>query len=186
MVPASALGHWMEAMRTAIGDVRALRASGLEDLRNRIAELAWRRDCPSATTIVGAGYRRHLIASTTEYQALLIAWPPAYQTPLHDHEGLWGVELVLDGVLAVDEYAKSDTGTTRLTPQRSLVLGISDAAAFSGHDYVHACRNLSADRTTLSLHIYGGVLSQYTAYVEDGSGRYRSARCSARIDAVCA
>lgn len=186
MVPASALGHWMEAMRAAIGDAGALHASGLEDFRNRIAELAWRRDCPSATSIAGGGYRRHLIASNAEYQALLIAWPPAYQTPLHDHGGLWGVELVLDGVLAVDEYAKSDAGTTRLTPQRSLVLGIGDAAAFSGHDYVHACRNLSAERATLSLHMYGGILEQYSAYTGDGTGGYQSARCSARIDAVCA
>ena len=185
-------GRWVDAMRSAIGDVRrAPSGTNLEDLRERVVALAWRSDCPSAASVSGArenvAYQRHLIAGEGDgtYQALLIAWPPDHRTPLHDHDGLWGIELVLDGALAVDEYKVSGgADAAALTVQRSLVLGIGDAAVFSGRDYVHSCRNLSANRIALSLHLYAGALERYATFAADGAGRYRASRCDARIDSA--
>ena len=178
---------WREALQLAVGTVAS--AADLERLRAELPALAWRADCPSAVAIAGnrdaTQYRRHLVASGSadEFQALLISWPPGYQTPLHDHDGLWGIELVLDGALAVNEYRASHRdGATRLTTERSLLLGIGDAAAFAGIDYVHSCRNLSADRRALSLHVYGGALAQYTTFAGDNAEGYRAMRQHARFD----
>ena len=52
--------------------------------------------------------------------------------------------------------------------------GIGDAAACSGRDYAHVCRNLSANRTALSLHVYGGALERYATYSKVRGGRYRT------------
>jgi hypothetical protein len=178
---------WREALQLAIGAVRSM--ADLETLRADLSALAWRADCPSAVGVGGVRdvtqYRRHLVASggADGYQALLISWPPGYHTPLHDHDGLWGIELVLDGALTVNEYrARQRDGATRLTSERSLLLGIGDAAAFCGVDYVHSCRNLSADRRALSLHVYGGVLAQYTTFAGDNAEGFRAVRQHARFD----
>jgi hypothetical protein len=49
-------------------------------------------------------YRRWLVAEGDGYSAILIGWSPRYHTPVHDHDGLWGIELVLCGALQVDEF----------------------------------------------------------------------------------
>ena len=116
---------------------------------------------------------------------LLIVWPPNFETALHDHDGLWGIELVLDGTLAVEEFHASRVrAETTLAERRSLVLGIGDAAIFAGVDYVHKCRNLSANQVALSLHIYGGDLASYQTYFADRAGRYRVRSSRAQIDTV--
>ncbi len=116
---------------------------------------------------------------------MLIAWPPNHQTPLHDHGGLWGIELVLDGVLAVKEYQVGpDLGPVELRLQRTQILGAGDAAVFSGRDYVHSCRNLSPNRPALSLHLYGGALQSYATFAADEFGYCQPSRQQARCDAV--
>jgi len=182
--------RWINALRATLGEAKAeLSDLGLERLRHRLSQLAWRADCPSvdsvaASSIYTEGYARHLLTrgATGGYEALLIAWPPNHQTPLHDHAGLWGIELVLDGALSVSEYRVDRAASrTTLIPRRLLVLGISDAAAFAGHDYAHMCRNLSANRAALSLHVYGGALERYCTFSVDETGDCRVTNTHARI-----
>lgn len=185
--------RWINALRATLGEAKAdLSDLGLERLRHRLSQLAWRADCPSVASVTPSsihieGYARHLLASGAAggHEALLIAWPPNHQTPLHDHAGLWGIELVLDGALSVSEYRVDRTAArTALTPQRSLVLGIGDAAAFSGRDCAHTCRNLSANRAALSLHVYGGALERYSIFSINEAGDCRTTETHARIDTL--
>ena len=75
----------------------------------------------------------------------------------------------------------------RLRRSRDIVftvtlLGIGDHTTFTEEDYAHRCRNLSAQRPTLSLHVYGGVLERYRAYDRDTEGRWDSAPQRAELE----
>lgn len=115
------------------------------------------------------------------YTGLLMVWPAAYATPIHDHAGLWGIEMVLQGALAVDDYEIDDnnaqprfTGTT--------VLQEGEACAFDatpGH--AHRCTNPSSRRPTVTLHVYGGLLETYRSYEASGDS-FVAQSTIARID----
>lgn len=184
--------EWSQALRNiSAGLAGDLTAPEIEALRNQLAELAWRDGCPRAASFFAQTqaprYRRQLIAAAPDggFTMLLIAWPPGYVTPLHDHAGLWGIELVLDGALQVDEfYSDGDPAEPALQAQRSLLLGCGDAAVFTDPAYVHRCRNLSATQPALSLHVYGGVLQEYQSFTEISDDLYRLSRQTAVLDSV--
>ena len=143
-----------------------------EPIASRIAEAlaqvaAW-QGCPRAAELSSASapaaYRRILLGPGKAYEALLIVWPPAYATPIHDHDELWGMEFVLDGVLEVESFQLVAQPSMHLTPKHSLVAGVGDYVAFSDTDYAHRCRNFSSNRQALSLHVYGGELNRYRSY----------------------
>ena len=99
----------------------------------------------------------------------VMAWPANHATPVHDHAGLWGLELALHGALEVESWDRDENGKIlRLTGRDWL--GPGDATWFDADDrYAHRCRNLSRHDTALTLHVYGGDLAQYFAYEEAGT-----------------
>ncbi|MEP6939011.1 MAG: cysteine dioxygenase family protein [Rudaea sp.] len=160
-------------------------------LRDQLTELVWTDGCPRAGSFFSQTqaprYRRQMIAAGPDggYTMLLIAWPPGYMTPLHDHSGLWGIELVLDGALQVEEfYSDGAIDSPTLQLQRSLMLGSGDSAVFVDPAYVHRCRNLSMQHPALSLHVYGGLLDTYQSFVGIAEDRYRASPQRAVLDAV--
>ncbi|MBD8873815.1 cysteine dioxygenase family protein [Rhodanobacter sp. DHB23] len=129
--------------------------------------------CPQATLLSPAteapSYRRLPLGTgnARNHEALLIVWPPGHATPVHDHDGLWGMEFVLDGVLEVESFKLLPQPPIRLERDHSRVIGVGDHVAFSRADYAHRCRNLSRQRQALSLHVYGGELNRYRSFVHD-------------------
>ncbi|GLQ97241.1 cysteine dioxygenase [Dyella mobilis] len=136
--------------------------------------------CPRAADFTEDGstasYRRVVLADHTRngYEALLISWPPGHETPIHDHDGLWGMEIMLDGVLQVEAFDLSLQDRPHLVSRAVSVIGIGDHLAFSHADYAHRCRNLSSNRAALSLHVYGGALDNYRSYHPQDDGRWSS------------
>jgi predicted metal-dependent enzyme (double-stranded beta helix superfamily) len=108
-----------------------------------------------------SAYRRWLVAESDHYSAILIGWPPGHRTPVHDHDGLWGIELVLAGSLHVDEFK---TVGAAVKPVRSVDLVRDKAVIFEDIAYAHACSNPSSSAPALSLHVYGGPLLSYDIY----------------------
>ena len=103
----------------------------------------------------------------------MIIWPPDHHTPVHDHDGLWGIEFILDGVLEVEGFALTLEPAPQLVSRGASTFGIGDHAAFSGADYAHRCRNLSSQQPALSLHVYGGALDRYRSFHrEEEAGRW--------------
>lgn len=183
---------WSRALREATSGLGGeITPKDVSELRDALTSLVWTDGCPRAASFFSDAqaprYRRQLIAAASDrsYTILLIAWPPGYVTPLHDHAELWGIELVLDGALQVDEYfSDGDAQQPALQPHRSLMLGSGDAAVFIDPAYVHRCRNLSAHQPALSLHVYGGDLDHYQSFVEVSDNLYRIAQQQAVLDAV--
>jgi len=183
--------RWLADVRRDLATLAsAPTISAIEQLSGRLAEQALLLDAPRSETFPvddPERYRRHLIAGGRDqaYSALLIAWPAGHRTPIHDHAGLWGIELVLDGALEVEEFAiGGETARPQLSARSTLLLGTGDAAVFSGHRYAHRCRNLSPTQPALSLHVYGGVLDRYHAFQADARGGFGTVAHRAGVDAA--
>ena len=112
------------------------------------------------------GFERWLLAERSKpaISVMVMAWPPNHLTPVHDHGGLWGLEVTLLGALEVQSYDRDPaTGDLRMLGRDWL--GPGEGTWFEGGDnHAHRCRNLSQHDTALTLHVYGGDLAQYFAY----------------------
>jgi predicted metal-dependent enzyme (double-stranded beta helix superfamily) len=118
------------------------------------------------------------------YTGLIMVWPPGYTTPIHDHDGLWGIEWVLQGTLGVDDYALVGEGAV-VQPRfvGTTVLEEGQSCAFLGtRDHAHRCCNPSTRRTSITLHLYGGLLEMYRNYEHASNGRFVASPGSARVD----
>ena len=121
------------------------------------------------------GFTRWLLAARSKpsISVLMMAWPPNHHSPVHDHAGLWGLEMTLHGALEVQSYARDPiSGDLRMHGRDWL--GPGDGTWFDGdQNYAHRCRNLSRYDTALTLHVYGGDLAQYFAYEQpEPTGRW--------------
>ncbi|WP_300620584.1 cysteine dioxygenase family protein [Dokdonella sp.] len=178
--------RWIEPILADLATLHAVpSAAQIEALSARIAAQAFSPHAPRASG--SPGYRRHLLTqgSDVPYSCLLIEWPASHATPIHDHAGLWGLELVLDGALEVEEFALAgDSVLPRLARSRALMLGVGDSACFTGEQYAHRCRNLSAARPALSLHVYGGTLDRYRSFHADMQGGHAVQMQQAAIDSA--
>ncbi|MFC4820862.1 cysteine dioxygenase [Dokdonella ginsengisoli] len=180
---------WLDAVRAELAALDAVPATAaIQALSGRLAARALQADAPRAAAPRHDRYRRHRLAGGDGgHSCLLIEWPAAHRTAIHDHAGLWGIELVLDGVLEVEEFTLGgDFERPVLTRARTLMLGAGDAAVFTGRHYAHRCRNLSATRPALSLHVYGGELDRYQAFEADPRGGYDVRVQQAHVDATLA
>jgi predicted metal-dependent enzyme (double-stranded beta helix superfamily) len=176
-----ATAHWAQRILDTIDT--CIDARGQADLSRLAQQLAlaslW-EGCPHTEDVVDpvavSSYRRIALAdhAVHGYEALLIIWPPAHATPIHDHDGLWGMEVMLDGVLEVEAFDLSLLEHPHLVSRGASVIGIGDHLAFSQADYAHRCRNLSSNRAAVSLHVYGGALDSYRSYHPDDEGRWSS------------
>jgi predicted metal-dependent enzyme (double-stranded beta helix superfamily) len=121
------------------------------------------------------GFERWLLAERRKpaLSVLVMAWPPNHHTPVHDHAGLWGLELALHGALEVQSYARDPvSGDLRMHGRDWL--GPGDGTWFEGDQHhAHRCRNLSRYDTALTLHVYGGDLAEFFAYEQaEPTGRW--------------
>jgi hypothetical protein len=167
---------WADCVVGFIGGSLAF-GNDLPSLARALAGAAWREGCPRAADLFDGrepAYRRIRLGtrSSLPYSALLIAWPAGHASPVHDHDGLWGIDVVLDGVLEVEAYALPRDGAPQSSPALSRILGVGDVLTFPGDGYAHRCRNLSARQPALSLHVYGGELERYRAFHEDAHGTW--------------
>ena len=133
------------------------------------------------------GFTRWLYERECEgrYTGLLMVWPAGYSTPIHDHAGLWGIEMVLQGALSIEDYELLPDEHGRTQPHfiATTVLGQGESCAFRGTDgHAHRCTNLSARRPAVTLHIYGGLLQTYRNFEAALDGSYVAAPTLAKID----
>jgi predicted metal-dependent enzyme (double-stranded beta helix superfamily) len=119
------------------------------------------------------------------YTGLMMVWPAGYTTPIHDHAGLWGIELVLQGALSVEDYELVDDGRGQPQPRfiGTTLLEEGQSCAFLGTaGHAHRCANLSARRPAVTLHVYGGMLETYRNFDPVRGGRFVAQPTIARID----
>jgi predicted metal-dependent enzyme (double-stranded beta helix superfamily) len=125
-------------------------------------------------------YARREIYRSPElgYTVIAMTWGPGQGTPVHDHSGLWCVEGVVRGSLEIDQYELLERrGEEVLFEDRgTLAAGTGSAGTLiPPHEY-HAIRNASDHDIAVSLHIYGGEMTQCCTFTPVGDNWYR--RCA--------
>jgi predicted metal-dependent enzyme (double-stranded beta helix superfamily) len=101
-------------------------------------------------------YRQYLLHADVleRFSVVSFVWGPGQHTPIHDHT-VWGLIGMLRGeevaqpyVLGADGLARPEGASVRLLP------GQVEAVSPSIGD-VHKVSNAYADRTSISIHVYG-------------------------------
>jgi predicted metal-dependent enzyme (double-stranded beta helix superfamily) len=109
------------------------------------------------------------------YTAIVMTWGPGQGTAVHDHGGLWCVEGVVDGEIAVTQYLvqpESD-GFYRVTPIGSLLAGTGSAGCLIPPTDHHVLANARPSRASVTLHVYGGDLDDCKVFLPaTADGRY--------------
>jgi predicted metal-dependent enzyme (double-stranded beta helix superfamily) len=122
------------------------------------------------------GYARRLLYQDPQhrYTAVVMTWGPGQGTPVHDHGGLWCVEGVVEGEMAVTQYDVQPEGDNfRVQPiGRPLTAGVGTAGRLIPPTDYHVLANAQSSRTSMTLHVYGGNLDGCRIFVPREDGRY--------------
>jgi predicted metal-dependent enzyme (double-stranded beta helix superfamily) len=161
------------------GDAAAITAS----VKANLEEMLGRRmlTLPPAFTVPRAeGYARRLLHRDPRgrYTAIVMTWGPGQGTAVHDHGGLWCVEGVVDGDIAVTQYSveREADGFYRVSPIGSLLAGTGSAGCLIPPTDHHVLANARPDQASVTLHIYGGDLDDCKVFLPaTPDGRYAEA-----------
>ncbi|MCC7033891.1 MAG: cysteine dioxygenase family protein [Acidobacteria bacterium] len=110
------------------------------------------------------------------YTAIVMTWAPGQGTPVHDHGGLWCVEGVVEGQIAVTQYDVAPAGGRSyvVTAHETIRAGVGTAGRLIPPTDHHVIVNALADRPSLTLHVYGGDLCQCQVFTPQADGLYTS------------
>lgn len=108
------------------------------------------------------------------YTAIVMTWGPGQGTPVHDHGGLWCVEGVVEGQIAVTQYEVAPAGGEQyvVTMRDTILAGVGTAGRLIPPTDYHVISNARPDRASLTLHVYGGDLRECRVFMPQGDGRY--------------
>jgi predicted metal-dependent enzyme (double-stranded beta helix superfamily) len=131
-------------------------------------------------------YARNLVYRDPQgrYSVIAMVWSPGQGTPIHDHGGLWVVECVYRGRIQVETFDKvgeAEPDTFEFSPVSTLVAGCGEAGALiPPYDY-HRLGN-PFEIPTVTLHVYGGDLTQCNVYEPLEANLYRRELKSLSLD----
>lgn len=158
------------AMQSVEAITEALRGGLCELISSREVSLPadFRRCCPDH-------YARRLVHRDLErgYSIVAMTWGPGQATPLHDHAGMWCVEGVWDGSIAVTQYELVERAADRYRFERrnSYQAGFGSAGCLiPPHEY-HVIAN-AGSAPAVSIHIYGGDMDHCNIFEHQGGDWY--------------
>ncbi len=122
-------------------------------------------------------YARRLLHRDPQgrYSAIVMTWGPGQGTAVHDHGGLWCVEGVVDGEIAVTQYdvRPEPDGYYRVTPIGSMLAGTGSAGCLIPPTDHHVLAHARPSRASVTLHVYGGDLDDCKVFLPaTADGRY--------------
>jgi predicted metal-dependent enzyme (double-stranded beta helix superfamily) len=129
-------------------------------------------------------YARRLLYSDPElgFTALVMTWGPGQQTALHDHAGIWCVEGVLEGEMAVHRYElmeEGEDGACRFETRDSVKATAGNAGALIPPFEHHVLANALPHQASLTLHVYGGEMTHCDVFQPVSAGMYQ--RCTRQL-----
>jgi predicted metal-dependent enzyme (double-stranded beta helix superfamily) len=121
-------------------------------------------------------YARRLLHRDPDglYTVVVMTWGPGQKTALHDHAGIWCVECVVDGQMEITQYELlSDSGGRyRFAEQNRVSAGRGSAGCLIPPFEYHTLANAIPDRTSLTLHVYGGEMDHCHVFEPSADGSY--------------
>lgn len=123
-------------------------------------------------------YARHLVYKSPSqgYVVVAMVWGPGQGTVLHDHDGVWCVEGVVEGQIEVVQYdALEENGELwRFRPEEKVLAGIGTAGTLIPPFEYHTIANALQDgRPSVTLHVYGKELEKAHIFLPEADGWYR-------------
>jgi 3-mercaptopropionate dioxygenase len=122
-------------------------------------------------------YARRLLYQDPDerYTAVVMTWGPGQGTPVHDHGGLWCVEGVVEGEMAVTQYdVQPEAGAFRVRAiGKPISAGVGTAGRLIPPTDYHVLANARSDGPSLTLHIYGGNLDGCRIFMPREDGTYQ-------------
>jgi predicted metal-dependent enzyme (double-stranded beta helix superfamily) len=119
------------------------------------------------------GYARRLVHKSDGlgYTVVAMVWGVGQGTPLHDHDGMWCVEAVLDGRIEVVQYelVEERSGLRRFEPRGAVVAGPGSAGSLIPPFEYHTMTNVE-QRPSMSIHVYQREMVACRAYRPQGGG----------------
>ena len=114
------------------------------------------------------GYARRLIHRDPAlgYSVVAMTWDAGQATPLHDHAGLWCVEVVVAGEIEVQRYERveAEGDAVRFEAGPRLTATVGDAGRLIPPSEYHTIRNPAGDDIAITLHVYGGDMERCCTY----------------------
>ena len=106
------------------------------------------------------------------FTAVAFVWDGGARTPIHDHT-VWGIVGLLRGAEVAERF-RFENGALRSLGEATLSPGEIDRVSPRIGD-IHQVRNAFADRTSISIHVYGGDLCTIERHEYDrATGRSRT------------
>ena len=122
-------------------------------------------------------YARRLLYHSPEHGYVVVAmiWGPNQGTALHDHDGVWCVEGVLQGEIDVTQYAPlEDQGDRwRFEAEKTVTAGVGTAGSLIPPFEYHTIANHRKDTSSVTVHIYAHELQRAHIFEPEGQGWYR-------------
>mmetsp|Transcript_10418 Transcript_10418/g.36999 ORF Transcript_10418/g.36999 Transcript_10418/m.36999 type:complete len:272 (+) Transcript_10418:146-961(+) len=115
------------------------------------------------------GYGRRALHVRDDLSVIVMCWGPGQQTAIHDHDDMWCVECVYDGVVSIEAYdvEHEREDLYRLTPAGTSVGQVGQAGQLIPPHDVHriSCAE-GAGQPAVTIHVYGGFLEKCQVFSE--------------------
>lgn len=114
-------------------------------------------------------YARRLLFRDEEldWTAVVMTWAPGQKTPLHDHDGSWCVEGVVEGEIEVTMYdhLDEDGGLHQFRRKHTLHATPGEAGALIPPYEHHVLGNSSSVDVAVTLHVYEGKMARCSTFL---------------------
>ena len=132
-------------------------------------------------------YARRLIWRDPDdrFVVVSVTWQPGQASPLHDHAGLWGVEIVVRGMMEEQAFRlveRDAQGRYRFHRESEGLVSRSSIGILLPPLEYHAFRN-AGTQVAHTFHVYGGAFDHCRAFVEDDDGWWRGESVTLAYDA---
>ncbi len=110
------------------------------------------------------------VDSAQRFSVVSFVWGPGQETPVHDHR-VWGLIGMLRGAEDAQGFRRDQGGALHLEGQAQRLLPGQVEAVSPRIGDIHQVRNAYGDRTSVSIHVYGGNIGavKRAVYLADGS-----------------
>ncbi len=114
-------------------------------------------------------YARHLLYEDPlkRFEVLALVWKDGQSTPLHDHDGTWGVEGVFSGRIMVQNFIQTKqlgNSLVYLTHTGNLYLGEGETDKVIPPADCHILE-ISKTESVITIHVYGQRLEKFKVYI---------------------
>ncbi len=126
-------------------------------------------------------YARRLLHRDPQnrYTVIAMVWNAGQGTPLHDHAGIWCVEVVYQGRIRVTSYnamgGDPERDLVQFRQEKVIHAGVGEAGALIPPFEYHVLENAD-DRPAVTIHVYGGELDHCHVFEPVDGGWLRKYR----------